>query len=139
MKGASLDREVKDGPSGEGTFVLRIRDRNQTQSSDGQEPNLGKQIAGEERTEPLHLSTHQKSHDPLGCKRVTNVKYSEFKQFLLNSKGYPYDISSSLTDVPVCSQGEHRARVYVQLTYQKLFTALEDTCRRLGHLSCQSY
>ena len=42
MKGASL------ASLGEGTTVLRIKDRNQTQSSEGQEPDLGKQTFGED-------------------------------------------------------------------------------------------
>lgn len=41
------------------------RGLNQTQSSAGQQPILGKQTFGEEKTE----HSHQKSHDPLGRKR----------------------------------------------------------------------
>lgn len=34
----------------------------------------------------LTWSPHQKSHDPLGCKRVTNVKYSKLQTVFLKLK-----------------------------------------------------
>lgn len=111
--------------------------QNQTQSSAGQEPILGKQTFGEEKTEPphLHILTRKAmTHSDVNVLQTQSTP--NCKRFLLNSKGYPHN-SCSLTDMPVCSQGRQRARVHVQLTHQKLCTALENTCRRLVPLSWQ--